>query len=137
MRPGEGSFRGRAGGAVEALMRAEAEVVGEGEFEPCCREDPVDSAEALFDAESCGRLAEYPDLTLEQVYAALAYYYGHKEEIEADFAREQEAASDFDSRKAELLARRARESWPGEWPGERPPCAWIRLYGRTHGRGRP
>ena len=54
-------------------------------------------------------LAEYPDLTLEQVYAALAYYYGHKEEIEADFVREQEAASDFDSRKAELLARRARE----------------------------
>jgi hypothetical protein len=53
--------------------------------------------------------AEYPDLTLEQAYAALAYYYGHKEEIEADFAREQEAASDFDSRKAELLARRARE----------------------------
>ena len=161
MRPGEGSFRGRAGGAVEALMRAEAEVVGEGEFEPsievledqrlldleasgllqrpleafepCCREDPVDSAEALFDAESCGRLAEYPDLTLEQVYAALAYYYGHKEEIEADFVREQDAAFDFDSRKAEVLARRARESWPGE----RPPCAWIRLYGRTHGRGRP
>lgn len=54
-------------------------------------------------------LAEYPDLDLEQVYAALAYYYGHKEEIEADLIREQEAASDFDSRKAELLARRARK----------------------------
>jgi len=54
-------------------------------------------------------LTEYPDLTLEQVYAALAYYYGHKEEVEADFVREQEAAADFDSRKAELLARPARE----------------------------
>jgi hypothetical protein len=30
-------------------------------------------------------------------------------DIQADFVREQEAASDFDSRKAELLARRARE----------------------------
>ncbi len=54
-------------------------------------------------------LAEYEDLTLEQVYAALAYYYGHEEEIEADFVREQEAASDFDRRKAELLGRRRRE----------------------------
>jgi uncharacterized protein (DUF433 family) len=54
-------------------------------------------------------LTEYPDLTLEQVYAALAYYHGHKEEIEADFAREHEAASEFDSRKAGLLDRRAQE----------------------------
>ncbi len=54
-------------------------------------------------------VAEYPDLTLEQVYAALSYYYGHKAEIEADFAREQEAAVDFDRRKAELLAHRTRE----------------------------
>lgn len=54
-------------------------------------------------------LAEYPDLSLEQVYAALAYYYGHREEVELDLAREQEAAADFDSRKAELLARRARK----------------------------
>jgi len=33
----------------------------------------------------------YPDLSLEQIYAALSYYYGHKEEIEDSFRREDEA----------------------------------------------
>lgn len=31
----------------------------------------------------------YPSVTLADVYAALAYYHDHREEIEADFAEEQ------------------------------------------------
>lgn len=33
-------------------------------------------------------LALYPTLTLGDVYAALAYYFDHREEVEADFQRE-------------------------------------------------
>lgn len=50
---------------------------------------------------------EYPDLTHAQVYAALAYYHDHKDEIEAELAAEDQAAEDFERRKAELLAKRA------------------------------
>jgi uncharacterized protein (DUF433 family) len=35
-------------------------------------------------------LQSYPHLTLAQVYAALAYYYANREEIEADLAAEEE-----------------------------------------------
>jgi len=52
-------------------------------------------------------LERYPDLSLVQVYAALTYYLDHVEEIEAELARDEEADSDFERRKAELLARRA------------------------------
>jgi len=51
-------------------------------------------------------LEHYPDLSLAQVHAALAYYYDHVEEIEAELANEERAATDFERRKAELLARR-------------------------------
>lgn len=53
-------------------------------------------------------LEHYPDLSLAQVHSALAYYYDHVEEIEAELAAEDEAAADFERRKAELLARRVR-----------------------------
>jgi uncharacterized protein (DUF433 family) len=53
-------------------------------------------------------LEHYPDLSLAQVHAALAYYYDHVEEIEAELARDDEAAADFERRKAELLAKRSR-----------------------------
>lgn len=53
-------------------------------------------------------LDHYPDLSLAQVHAALAYYYDHVDEIEAELAREDEAATDFERRKAELLAQRSR-----------------------------
>jgi len=53
-------------------------------------------------------LEHYPDLSLAQVYAALAYYYDHVEEIEAELAREDDAAADFERRKAELIAKRSR-----------------------------
>jgi len=52
-------------------------------------------------------LEHYPDLTLAQVHAALAYYYDHTDEIEAELAAEDQAGEDFERRKAELLAKRA------------------------------
>jgi uncharacterized protein (DUF433 family) len=52
-------------------------------------------------------LEHYPDLTLAQVHAALAYYYDHRGEIEAELAAEDQAADDFERRKAELLGKRA------------------------------
>jgi len=55
-------------------------------------------------------LESYPDLNLSQVHAALAYYYDHVDEIEAEFAREDEAEANFEHRKAEVLAERARRS---------------------------
>ena len=52
-------------------------------------------------------LEHYPDLTPAQVHAALAYYYDHTDEIEAEIAAEDQAGEDFERRKAELLAKRA------------------------------
>lgn len=54
-------------------------------------------------------LEHYPDLSLAQVHAALAYYYDHVEEIESELAREEDAAADFERRKAEVLAQRSRQ----------------------------
>ncbi len=54
------------------------------------------------DGESADEIADaLPQLTLAQVYAALAYYYDHREEIEAEL-REQD----------ELVVRLAREYAP-------------------------
>jgi uncharacterized protein (DUF433 family) len=53
-------------------------------------------------------LEHYPDLTLAQVHAALAYYYDNKDEIEAELAAEDQAAADFEREKAGLLEKRAR-----------------------------
>lgn len=52
-------------------------------------------------------LEHYPDLTLAQVHAALTYYYDHRQEIESELAAEDQAAEDFERRKAQLLANRA------------------------------
>jgi uncharacterized protein (DUF433 family) len=52
----------------------------------------------------------YPDLSLAQLHAALAYYYDHVEEIEAEFARDDEAETNFEERKTQVLADRARRS---------------------------
>src|SRR5260370_15121450 len=43
---------------------------------------------------------EYPHLTLAQVHAALAYYHANREEIEADIAQPEAAASHWESRMA-------------------------------------
>jgi uncharacterized protein (DUF433 family) len=46
-------------------------------------------------------------LTLAEVHSALAYYYDHADEIEAEFAAEDQAAANFERQKAEHLAKRA------------------------------
>ena len=45
-------------------------------------------------------------LTLAQVHAALAYYYDHREEIEASFAEDDRWEEEHERAKAEHLARR-------------------------------
>ncbi len=45
-------------------------------------------------------------LTLGQVHAALAYYYDHKEEIDASFADEDKLAAEHERKRAEYLNRR-------------------------------
>jgi uncharacterized protein (DUF433 family) len=49
---------------------------------------------------------EYPDLTHAQVYAALAYYHDHKDEIEAELAEDEGADGRYEQRKAKALAER-------------------------------
>lgn len=41
---------------------------------------------------------EYPHLTLAQVHAALTYYHLNRDEIEAEFAREEAIAHDWEQR---------------------------------------
>jgi len=38
---------------------------------------------------------EYPHLTLAQVHAALTYYHANQDDIEADLARDEQAASEL------------------------------------------
>ena len=45
-------------------------------------------------------------LTLSEVHAALSYYYDHRSEIDADFARDREAAERSERQRAEYLSRR-------------------------------
>jgi uncharacterized protein (DUF433 family) len=42
-------------------------------------------------------------LTLAQVYAALAYYYDHKEEVDASFVEQDEAEEAHQRKRAEFL----------------------------------
>ncbi len=44
-------------------------------------------------------------LTLGQVHAALAYYYDHKDEIDASFAEGQVGAEESERKRAEFLKR--------------------------------
>lgn len=48
----------------------------------------------------------YADLTLSQVHAALAYYYDHVEEIEAELAADEDWQKEHDRHKADYLAGR-------------------------------
>ena len=52
-------------------------------------------------------LETYPDLERVQVYAALAYYYDHPEEIEAELRADETAAGRYEQERAADLARRA------------------------------
>jgi len=45
----------------------------------------------------------YPDLTLGQVYAALAYYEDHREEVDQAFKQETEFVEEFRRRHPHLL----------------------------------
>jgi len=45
-------------------------------------------------------------LTLGQVHAALTYYYDHKDEIEASFAKDEKIVAEYDRKRAEYLSRR-------------------------------
>ena len=47
-------------------------------------------------------------LTLGQVHASLAYYYDHREEIEAAFAEEDEIDAETERRRAEHTKRQTR-----------------------------
>jgi uncharacterized protein (DUF433 family) len=49
---------------------------------------------------------EYPDLTHAQIYAALAYYHDHKDEIEAELAEDEGADERYEQGKAKALADR-------------------------------
>jgi|RifCSP16_2_1023846.scaffolds.fasta_scaffold54146_2 uncharacterized protein (DUF433 family) len=51
-------------------------------------------------------LVDYPDLSLAQVHSALAYYYDHQDEIDAELARDEGADERYERRKAEALAER-------------------------------
>jgi uncharacterized protein (DUF433 family) len=51
--------------------------------------------------------AEYPDLNLAQIHAALSYYYANTEEIEAEIQRDREWEEGFEERKAEAIKKRA------------------------------
>jgi len=44
-------------------------------------------------------------LTLAQVHSALAYYYDHRDEIEAYFEESQRAAAELEAERAEYLSR--------------------------------
>lgn len=49
-------------------------------------------------------LGLYPTLTLSDVYAALAYYFDHRAEIEADFQREAETIAQLKTRYPSKLS---------------------------------
>jgi len=53
-----------------------------------------------------GILEAYPDLERAQIYAALAYYYDHPEEIEAELRADETAADRYEQERAVDLARR-------------------------------
>ena len=51
---------------------------------------------------------EHPELSLEQVYAALSYYHGHQQEIDALIAREDEEYARLRSESTSPFAERMR-----------------------------
>lgn len=51
-------------------------------------------------------VAGHPDLTLADVHAALAYYYDHRQEIDADIRTDDEFVAELKSASRSLLLRR-------------------------------
>jgi uncharacterized protein (DUF433 family) len=50
--------------------------------------------------------AEYPDLTHAQMYAALAYYHDHKDEIEAELTEDEGADERYERHKTKAVSDR-------------------------------
>lgn len=48
---------------------------------------------------------QYPNLTLAQVYTALAYYHANRDEVEADLAAEKEEADQFEKGYQQSLSQ--------------------------------
>ncbi len=46
-------------------------------------------------------------LTLSQIHAALAYYYDHKDEIDASFADEDKAAAGHEQKRSDYLSNKS------------------------------
>jgi uncharacterized protein (DUF433 family) len=58
-------------------------------------------------------------LTLAEVHAALAYYYDHREEIEAEFAAEERCFDEAERQWQDLLARHGGQPPENPTPEER------------------
>src|ERR1700746_2317255 len=54
-------------------------------------------------------VSAYPSLTLSDVYAALAYYFDHKEEIDADIKADDEHWVEIERRNPECLVDTLRQ----------------------------
>jgi hypothetical protein len=84
---------------------------------------PVTPAQLVDVDRRSSTLTSYPDLNLAQVHSALAYYYDHQDEIDAELARDEGADERYERRRAEdLLGRRScRGRVPGADQGPDPP----------------
>ena len=54
-------------------------------------------------------VSTYPTITISDVYAALAYYFDHREEIQKDIEEEQEFGSVFKSKNPSRLREKLKE----------------------------
>jgi uncharacterized protein (DUF433 family) len=54
-------------------------------------------------------VSDYPGLTLSNVYAALAYYFDHKDEIDADIKADDEHWAEIEGQNPGRLADRLRQ----------------------------
>lgn len=54
-------------------------------------------------------VSTYPTITLSDVYAALAYYFDHREEIERGIKEDQDLTSAFESKNPSRLRQKLKE----------------------------
>jgi uncharacterized protein (DUF433 family) len=54
-------------------------------------------------------VSDYPSLTLSDVYAALAYYFDHKEQIDADIKADDEQWTEVERQNPDRLTDRLRQ----------------------------
>ena len=69
----------------------------------------MDIVSAYRDGHSLAELEGYFNsrpLTPAEIHSALAYYYDHKDEVDADFAADARLSAEGEKREAELLERR-------------------------------